>query len=162
MSLLITYNDQQLIKPISANNEEKWTPIANEVQLTKLKELLPIDFYYDLIANPTNEWYAKLIAGGTYTVGNVTYEFAGLKTVLAFFIYERYISESAVNDTYSGFVFKNNDDSRAMSWAEKKNLMSEVRTVAKTHFDDCWRFVMNNASNFIYYGYTSNDGIYTL
>ena len=89
MSLLWTYTDQQAIRPISENKQQDWEGLATEVQFVKLKEFMGADFYQDVVQNPTTTANAKLIDGGTYTNGTLTYQFQGLKYVLSYLLYAR-------------------------------------------------------------------------
>ena len=150
MALLWDFDDQQAIKPISPNNEQKFAQLAAEVQLIKLKELMGADFYQDVLANPTGTWNAKLIDGATYAVGEVDYTFAGLKSVLSFLFYERYIMEIDAQDTYVGLMRNDNDNATHVGFAQKKNMAQEMRRIANDHWKDCYQFVCENSVEFPY------------
>ena len=150
MALLWTYSEQQAIKPISANNEPKWEQIATEVQYVKLKEMIGADFHQDIISNPTGTYNALLIAGGTYTKDGVTYTYAGLKAVLSFLFFERYIMEGDAQDTFAGFMQNDNENARHISFAQKKDIASNMRTLARNHWNDCYGFVCENSAEFPY------------
>lgn len=150
MALLWDFDDQQAIKPISANNEGKFAQLAAEVQLIKLKELMGADFYQDVLANSTDTWNAKLLDGATYDINDVSYTFAGLKYVLAFLFYERYIMEIDAQDTYVGFMRNENPNAVHVGFAQKKNMAQEMRRVANDHWKDCYLFVCENSVEFPY------------
>ena len=150
LALLWLYSDQETIKPISENNEQKWAQMADEVQTVKLKELMGPDFYQDVTQNPTGTWNAKLINGDTYTKNAITYEFKGLKYVLSYLFYARYIMEINAQDTFSGLMEADNDNARHVSFAQKKNMSGEMRGIAEDHWKDCQDFVCANSSEFPY------------
>lgn len=148
MALLWDFDDQQAIKPISENNEQKWSQMATEVQLIKLKELMGADFYQDVLANPTGTYNAQLIDGATYTIDDVSYTFSGLKYVLAYLFYERYIMENNAQDTYVGLMQNDNPNAAHVSFAQKKNMAQEMRRIANDHWKDCYQFVCENSTEF--------------
>ena len=150
MALLWDFDDQQAIKQISANNEQKWEQLATEVQEIKLKELMGADFYQDVLANPTDTWNARLLDGYTYDIGDVSYTFAGLKSVLSFLFYERYIMEIDAQDTYVGLMRNENENASHVGFAQKKNMAQEMRRIANEQWKDCYQFVCENSGEFPY------------
>jgi hypothetical protein len=159
MSLLWTYDDQQSIKPISGNNEQKWNQLATEVQFVKLKELMGKDFYQDVKNNPDGTWNKKLIDGDSYTVDGVTYSFSGLKYVLAFLFYERYVMEIQVQDTYNGMMISDNVNAQHASLGAKKDIAQEMRRLAEGHWSDCKDFVIENSTEYPYAKFTKSGRI---
>lgn len=156
MALLWTYDDQQDIKPISQNNEQKWEQMATEVQFVKLKEMMGDDFYHDVISNPTSTWNQKLIDGATYTVDGVDYTFAGLKYVLAFLFYQRYVMEIDAQDTFIGHMINDNVNASHVSFGQKKNIAMEMKRIADEHWKDCKQFVCENSDEFPYASFTTS------
>ena len=162
MALLWTYDEQQLIRKISENNEQKWEPIATEVQFIKLKELMGADFYQDVIQNPSTTENAKLLDGGTYTNGTMTYAFSGLKYVLAYLFYERYIMEIDAQDTFVGLMRNENVNAQHTSYAQKKNMAQEYRKVAEGHWQDCQDFICANSSDYPKSSFTTSGKFYAM
>jgi hypothetical protein len=160
MALLWTYSDQQSIKPISENNEPDWEQLAIEVQLVKLKELTGEDFYQDIINNPTSTWNKKLIDGGTYTKNNITYQFSGLKYVLAFLFMERYVMEDNAQDTFVGYIQNELPEGRHISLGQKKEIQKEMRKIVLQHWTDCQSFVCENSTEFPYAKFTTSGTFY--
>lgn len=150
MALLWTFTDQQSIRKISANNQINWEQLAEEVQFVKLKDLMGADFYQDVISNPTGTWNKKLIDGGTYEVGDVTYEYGGLKAVLSYLFFERYIMESDIQDTFSGMKKNDIDEAVHLGLNQKKGYAQEMNRVAIKHWEDALKFVCENSSEFPY------------
>jgi hypothetical protein len=159
LALLWTYSEQQTIRKISENNEQKWEAIATEVQFVKLKELMGANFYQDLVQNPGTAPNAKLLDGGTYTNGDITYQFKGLKYVLAYLFYERYIMEINAQDTFVGLMQNNNVNAQHTSYAQKKNMAQEYCRVAEAHWKDCQDFVCANAADYPYASFTKSGRI---
>jgi len=150
--LLWTYANQLTIKPISANyGQTKFEQIMLEVQVEDLQKLLGFDFYQDLIQNPTDTWNKKLLDGGTYTYNSVTYFYEGLKYVLAYFAYARYVRVSSKKDTATGFVSKQFEDSRQINDGDESNLHKDFRKIAFKYWEECQKFLSANSSEFSYY-----------
>lgn len=108
------------------------------------------DFYQDVLANPADTWNARLLDGYTYDIGEVSYTFAGLKYVLSFLFYERYIMEINAQDTYAGLMQNDNENAAHISFAQKKNMAQEMRKIANDYWKDCLQFVCENSSEFPY------------
>jgi hypothetical protein len=66
MLLLLSFNEQNTIKPISLNNEDRYNQIATEVESLELDKLLGYAFYQAVAANPEN--YTDLLNGCSFVV----------------------------------------------------------------------------------------------
>ena len=151
MTILWTQNEQQTIRPVSANNiDRKFNRLAELTQIKDLKPLLGYDMFQDLIQNPTETANAALLAGGTFTYNGVTYTFDGLKYVLANFFFANYVTDN-LEDTYAGFVTKTGEDSQPASQGDKKNLRDMAVEAAMQYWEDCKRYIEANSSDFPYY-----------
>jgi len=151
-AILWTYVNQQVIKPISANfSQPIFEKIMLEVQTEELIKLLGFDFYQDIIQNPTDTWNAKLLDGGTYVYNSVTYFYEGLKYVLAYFAYARYVKISSKKDTATGFVSKQFEDSRQINISKELNLHKDFIKIAFKYWEECQKFLSANSSEFSYY-----------
>jgi len=154
MTILWTQSDQTAIRPISANNlARKFDRLAELTQVKDLKPLLGYDMFQDLIQNPESTANAALLAGGTFTYNGVTYTFDGLKYVLANFFFANYIVDN-LEDTFTGFVTKSNEDSQPASQGDKKNLRDMAIETAMQYWEDCKRYIEANSSDFPYYDCT--------
>ncbi len=152
MALLWTYANQQTIKPISANFPQgEFKQMMEEVQVEDLQKLLGFDFYQDIIQNPTDTWNAKLLDGGEYEYNSVTYFYEGLKYVLAYFAYARYVKISSKKDTATGFVSKQFEDSRQINIGKELNLHKDFIKIAFKYWEECQKFLSANSSEFAYY-----------
>ena len=151
MTILWTQNDQTAIRPISANNlARKFDRLAELTQVKDLKPLLGYDMFQDLIQNSGTTANAALLAGGTFTYNGVTYTFDGLKYVLANFFFANYIVDN-LEDTFTGFVTKSNEDSQPASQGDKKNLRDLAIETAMQYWEDCKKYIEANSSLFPYY-----------
>lgn len=151
-TLLWTYANQQTIKPVSANfPREDFEQIMEEAQVENLQKLLGFDFYQDIMQNPTAEWNAKLLDGGEYEYNSVTYFYKGLKYVLAYFAYARYVKISSKKDTAAGFVSKQFEDSRQINVGKELNLHKDFIKIAFKYWEECQKFLSANSSEFSYY-----------
>ena len=156
MALLWSKTDQQAIKPVSINLIDiKFTQLATEVQAVELRKLLGNEFYNAIIEAPEN--YEDLINGTTYTYNNVTNEVKGVKYLLSNYFYARYISESLVQDSFSGMVAKNFDDSTRLSSGAIKNLQSEATTVAAAYWHEFVGLMNNDSANYPYWCCTKSN-----
>ena len=128
---LLTYNEQQTYKKISANNQQKFAQIETETENTELRDLLGVALLQDLQNNGATANNIKLISGTSFVnYKNQTIYHKGLKFVLAYMVYSRYLGESFVNDTFTGFVQKNRTDSEQLSEGSIRRLQENNRVIA--------------------------------
>ena len=79
-----------------------------------------------------------MIHGETYTdtEGN-DIEYKGIKAVLVYFAYARYILRGHITDTPYGFVQKTNEFSQPVSSAEKREVRDRSRIDAMNYWQEC-------------------------
>lgn len=147
MALLLSFSAQQLIKPISPNNESKYAQLAAEVESLEVDKLLGYAFYQDVSENPSN--YANLLNATEFEDynGNVV-KHRGLLYVIAYLNYAKYIGESYVVDSYSGFVQKTRQDSERISSGDIKRLQQENREIAFNAFELIRMFLNKNSADY--------------
>jgi len=152
-ALLWTYAEQQTIKPISANQAQAYfNQLAEEVQVEDLQKLIGFRFYQDIIQNPATTANAALLDGGSYVGGDgVTYFYEGLKHVLAYFLFARYIKVSYKKDTYGGFVKKNFEESNQINKGSESDYHNDFRKIAFKYWEECECFIKNNSTDYPYY-----------
>lgn len=141
---IISLAEQQAIKPISQNwgsfvkislGITNFDQLASEVQIKEFRNLLGYELYYDLVNNLTDAKYLTLINGTSFQNYNENYiAFNGLKFILAFMNYSKYVSESAASDTFTGMVKKSHQESEALSTADIKRLQADAREIAMQDF----------------------------
>lgn len=144
MSLLLL-SEQQSIKPISSNNEDKYALLAEEVESYELSKLLTPVFLQDIQAYPTSEKYANLLGEHAFVdeKGN-TLKHRGLKYVIAYLNFAKYVGESYISDTFSGFVRKTRADSESLSVGDIKRIQQENKEIAFNAFELIRIFLNNN------------------
>lgn len=149
MGLLLTYSQQQAIKKISENNQAKYDQLASEVEETELRSLLGVALLQDLQTNPAASANVTLLNGGEYEncLGQ-TITFKGLRYVLAYLNYSRYIGQSFINDTYTGFTRKNHPDAESISEGTIKRLQGENRTIAMSEWELIHEFLRLNSNDY--------------
>jgi len=129
--MLLSLIQQQSIKPISEKNTAKYTQLATEVQGKELRDLLGIALYQDVVTNPTSTGNIALLDGASFVDCNGnTITHNGLRFVLAYLNYVKYIGESFVNDTFTGFVQKTRPDSENLGEGAIKRLQQESKDIA--------------------------------
>lgn len=136
---LLTIAEQQEIKPIAEHNKKEFAQLAQEVEISDLQDLISREFYQEIIRNPQK--YKELLNGGSYTYCGNTYTFRGLKAVMAYLIYARYIRQSYIKDTYSGMVQHTQNDFQRVSAGELQNQELRYKAVAGGLWDDCLQYI---------------------
>jgi hypothetical protein len=161
MATLLTINQQQAIKKISSNNEAKYTQIATEVENKELRDLLGTALLQSLQAAPTQADNAKLLNGDTFTDCNDnTITHRGLRFVLAYLNYVRYIGESFINDTFTGFVQKTRPDSEIISEGSIKRLQQENKEIALSEWALIKEYLITNSATFTLYNQNNTKQLY--
>ena len=151
MQILWSQSEQQVIRPISANNlTRKFNALAELTQQKDLRPLVGFDMFQDLIQNPTSTANAALLDGATYIYVGRNFTFDGLKYVLAHLFFANYITDN-VEDTFTGMVVKSNEDSQPASQGDKKNLQNMARETAMQYWEDCKQYIEANIGNYPYY-----------
>ena len=119
-----------------------------DAQFVDLKGLLGSEFYEDIIRNSTSEMYNDLIDGSVYEYKGKTYTNYGLKSVLVYYSYARYVLNSANVDTPFGMVQKNNVNSTATSYQEKKSIFKMNQQIGYEYFKTVFDFLERNSKDF--------------
>ena len=128
MKLLV--NKQECSKYLSVSlfrKEEDFNRFIREAQMFDLKGLVSEAFFQDLTSETPVRNYTLLLEGGMYAFKGKKYEFAGLKAVLAYFAYARYIFVGHQVDTPMGIKEKVNQDGEAISQNERRDVQTTSR-----------------------------------
>lgn len=129
MLQLITRSDIAQYKQISKTpHDDKLKEMILDAQLIDLQPLLGEKLFNKIIASP--EEYTELLDGGSYEVDGTTYTNNGLKMVLAYLAYARYMMFSSIIDTPFSVVEKLNDNSRPVEQSNKKTIYTMNRDSA--------------------------------
>ena len=111
-TLLISRDDIVEYRSISANlnTTKKLSPYILEAQKVDIKNLLGNALYNALVtdyeASPSLATYSNLFNGSSWECGNKTYKHDGIKVVLIYFAYARYLINSPFESTAFGTVVK--------------------------------------------------------
>ena len=151
MALLITFNEQQGIKPIADNSEKRFDQIMEETQTNELQDLLGFQLYQDLIQNPTDAKYVDLLDGTTFTYCDQTITMAGLKTVLAHYFYANYTRENPSHDTFSGHRIHQIPESNPINDVAQKKIESRARETAYKFWREVELFLNENRNTYEYW-----------
>ena len=129
MQPLITRNDIARYRQLSKTpHNEKLNEMILDAQLLDLQPLLGESLFNKIIAAPAE--YEELMTGGIYEHDGISYTNYGLKMVLSYFTYARYMMFSSVTDTPFSVVEKLNSDSRPVETPVKKTIYSLNRDAA--------------------------------
>jgi len=134
-----TLAEQQAIKPLDNNNLKLFPQLQLEVEANDIVKYLGFEFYQELKRTPTD--YTLLLSGGTYTWQTLEYSFNGLKYVFAFLLFARYIRQSYIQDTFSGFVVHTQENAQRLSAVEIANQESRMLEIAATEWDACTKYL---------------------
>jgi hypothetical protein len=154
---IITILDIQEFKPLSKNTDtgKKVNPFIQEAQEFDLRPFMGDEFYLKLIAEykatPTQfptPGYEDLYKGSTWTKDGITYENPGIKAVLVYCSYARYINTANTNSTAFGMVGKNNPDSIPITDKTINRLVAQANNGAKAYLRRVEFFLECNPSLF--------------
>lgn len=122
MQALITRSDIAQYRQISKTpNDSKLNEMILDAQLLDVQPLLGEKLFNAVMASP--ESYSELLEGGSYEHQGVAYTNYGLKMVLAYFTYARYMMFSSVTDTPFSVVEKiSKDTSKPIEGTTKKTI----------------------------------------
>jgi hypothetical protein len=141
---LLSPERQREIKSIK--DEKQFHQIACEVEDLELIKLIGLDLLQHLQNTPTEANNKKLLDGCSYVnaLGN-TVTHKGLRYILAYFNYSRYLETSYVTDTATGFVEKIRTDAENISDGKIKRLQENARSLALTAWEYTEEYIVLNA-----------------
>jgi len=149
MSNLITIGDFEGIKKVNLNQDQarQLDPLITEAQEMDAKNLLGDAFYEDIITNPTSTTNKVLLDGGQYdnNDGDLV-SFRGLKVMLVYFTFSRYIGTKNVQDTPFGFVNKAGEKSKQISSSDITRENKASRAAAFAVWGDIEVFLRANVN----------------
>ena len=135
MESILTLAQQQSNKPISEKNAAKFNQLRDETIRKDLTDLLGAALIDAIIKSPTDERFVNLLDAKEYEDSSgYTRQHLGLRFVLSYFLYARYIGMSDVSDTFTGLVRKNRTESESLSDGRVKMLQNDARDIAVSKF----------------------------
>lgn len=119
---LVNLQDIQQFKQVSnSTHTETLDAIIIDAQIQDISSLLGERLFNDIINNVGN--YTNLLDGGTYEYNGITYSNYGLKAVISYYVYARYVYYgSNIDNTFSFTEKLSGSDSRPSSEKTKKDL----------------------------------------
>jgi hypothetical protein len=114
-----------------------------DAQIQDLAPLLGEKLFNKLVTVP--EAFEELLSGGIYEYDGISYTNYGLKMVLAYFAYARYIMFSSLIDTPFSIVEKLNSDSRPAEASAKKTVYALNRDNAFQIWDNVKNYLIRNS-----------------
>lgn len=126
-------------RPISKQTDEnKLLAFINEAEQMNIKPVLGDDLFLDLLENGEEQSnYIVLLGGGTYTVDEQIYTFAGLKQALSYYVYAKYVMVGDFNATRFGVMMKDDSYSSHISAAERSNAYNDSLEIANFYLQEC-------------------------
>lgn len=120
----------------------------SDAQFVDIQKLMGMDFYNDMIRNYTDANYQTLLNGGVYTYKGITYTNYGLKSVIVFYAYARYILMGSQVSTPLGYIEKNGQNSTAVSYEGKKTMFKLNQQTAYNYWENVRLFIERNKTNY--------------
>ncbi len=147
MIQLITISDFTQYKAISSNLNaiKKLDSFILEAQQFDLKHLLGSAFYLDIekefSSSPPFPTYSDLFNGSEFTCGNKAYKHEGLKAVLCYLSYARYVLNSNIEATAFGTVHKKTEESEHVDEKTIKRLHDQSYAGAMMYWEDVKKYL---------------------
>jgi hypothetical protein len=130
MQHLITSTDIARYKQLAKTlHDDKLNEQILDAQLLDLQPLIGESLFNKILAAPQD--YAELLDGGIYEHDGISYTNYGLKMVLAYYAYARYVMFGSAIDTPFSMVEKLNDNSHPVDAASKKTIYTLNRDSAQ-------------------------------
>lgn len=140
--LLISRDDIIAYRSISANANvsKKLEPFILEAQESDLKNLLGNPLYNDLLndylGSPSLSTYEDLFNGSSWTCGGKAYYHRGIKVVLVYFSYARYVMNSPFESTAFGTVVKKDQYSEVQDQKAVQKIYDDALMLALSMWAD--------------------------
>lgn len=157
MTNLITITDITDFKPLSINTDvtKKLNTFIGEAQEFDLRPLLGDALYIalvnDFIASPSLTQYNDIFNSKTYVHDDITYQHDGLRAVLVYFSYARYLAHVNTNQTAFGAVIKLTPDSQPIDFKTLARMISQNLSGAKAYETRVFDFIRRNPEDYPLY-----------
>lgn len=146
-TLLISRDDIVEYRSISANlnTTKKLSPYILEAQEVDIKNLLGNALYNALVldyeASPSLGTYSDLFNGSSWTCSDKTYYHRGIKVVLIYFAYARYLINSPLESTAFGTVVKKDQYSEVQDQKALQRNYDETIKLALAFWEDVKKYL---------------------
>lgn len=159
MANLITIADFDDYRDITSNldSTKRLDPYIVEAERFDFRPLLGSQLYYEFINNLSTQKYVDLLNGKNYTPTGYTaaIDFKGIKPVLVYFTYARFLLNDNIKSTVSGFVRKINEFSEPVSESTIARLSSQARASAMSYWQETMLFLNTYTTTYTLWGDTS-------
>jgi len=151
---LITLSNIRAVKSIALNvqQEKELLPYILEAQNFDLVKFLGDAFFLALIedfnASPSLATYSTLFNGGSYVHNGVNYQLYGVKDLIVYYAYARYVNNSNVIATPTGFVNKTNPYSEQVTDKTISRLVDNARSGASFIEDSLKNYLNRKNSDY--------------
>jgi len=165
---LIIPSTLQLFEDIAVNiKPERINVFIQKAQELDLKPFLGYALYYDLLKHletdgtlkeDAPQHYKDLLNGSEYLDehGHIVL-YQGLKPVLAYFTFARFIEADAVHYTATGPVTKRYDNADAVPAKDIAKLVQQQRSTANAYANETERFLVDHQEQFPAWRYNYNN-----
>lgn len=140
---------------MSANiDQTRIEPYIQEAQYSDLRPLLNDVLYLDFLKKvndttaPEYQAYQDLLNGREYVHDGNTLEYPGLKPMIAYYTYARFITKNPVHITRFGAMQKVNDQSEPVDPALLKINVNEARSLGLMYQDQAKEFLDRNIDTY--------------
>lgn len=135
--------------------------IAECISLAENSDLYDVldTFLFTVKANLENESYKDLLNGSTFTFNGVRYQHEGIKSLLADYVYSRFVYVVNTNFTPFGAVKKHNDNSTPVERNMLKDIKSQTLKDADIKFTLIDKYLRSNKELFADYNKGNNSDI---
>ena len=149
MDSILSFTQQQAIKPWAKNSQPQYEQIRNEVVDYQLNELLGVALAQDVIDNPAS--YADLLDGAVFTYRDNQVKHKGLRYVLAYFVYAKYAAEGHLTPTFTGFVTKTRTEAESAKEGEIRRIEKGAIQMANQAFKLVDAYLCENSTSYPLY-----------
>lgn len=140
MANLITKTDIAVHRQIS---DSVYDNVINQhiedAQFMELKNLIGSSFYNKIVNDVAS--FSNLLDGSEYDFEGTSYSHEGIKRVLIYYSYARYIRFGSSTDTPFGFVQKETPDSSSVSTEEKNIIFKQNQQIGFAYWEDVKLFL---------------------
>jgi hypothetical protein len=150
LPLLLTAQEFRNILDVSDSSKNK-TIVERSIrdaQNDDLMNLLGFNFYSEILNNAAEPEIITLLDGGAYQYDGKSYFNPGLKLVIAYYAYSRYILNNAQKDTAFGIVQKQMQDSQAPSTSRLKEIAKQHNQTAFQYWAQVEVFLNRNTTDY--------------
>ena len=152
--MLLSLDDIQSFKSLSSSiNEAKaLLPFVQEAEEFDIVPFLGQELFNalktDFEASPSLATYADLFNGSTYTYSDRSYTHQGIKAVLAYYSYARYVANSNTVSTKYGLVVKENEFSSPVSEKTLARRISQAQSGAAVYQERVRLYLIHHVDDF--------------